>query len=93
MAEQNALKLKRTRNREYNETTGKRKVSRHAEYSVSNGKDYLAAIVWNGGGWRCCRIGSTGAIASAVSPVGLDKFRTVRDWAFHYLSKENQKSK
>lgn len=85
MVDRSPLKLKRTRNREYNETTGKRKVFRHAEYAVWNDEVCLATIVWSGGGWRCCRLGSKGAITSAVSPVGLDKFRTVRDWAFDFF--------
>lgn len=64
---------------------GGKEVKSPAEYSVFNGKQLLARIVKMGDGWRACKPSEVSAIGLAVSPIGMNKFREVRQWAISKL--------
>jgi hypothetical protein len=51
-----------------------------SEYGLYDGKDLVARILRMGDGWRACRPSDRSVIGTAVSPVGLNGFREVRDW-------------
>jgi hypothetical protein len=36
-------------------------------------------------GWRCCRPTSQSLLGTAISPIGLNAFKMVRDWAIENL--------
>lgn len=80
------VRLRRTRRRVYSDSLPRRVVS-PAEYTVTFGKEKLAVIIKNGDGWRVSVPTETSKIGTAISPIGMDKFRAVRDWAFEYLEK------
>lgn len=93
-----SLKLHRTRNREYVKNRDstetyepgkyKKQVVRPAEYAVYRGTDLLVKIVRNGRKWRACEPSDTSEIGLAISPIGIDRFREVKVWAFDYLEKK-----
>lgn len=87
------LKLRHTRKRVYKLDFKKNKfvIFAPAEHAIFRGANLLARIVKNGDGWRACVPGETSKIGNAISPVGLNKFKAVRDWSFEYFSeKESQ---
>ena len=82
------LKLRRTKNRDYLEVEEKRKILRPAEYAIYRGEDLLLRIILNGRKWRACQPSEKSEIGLAISPVGLDKFREVRDWTYRHLEEK-----
>lgn len=81
------LKLRRTKNRDYFEEEFKRKVLRPAEYAIYQGEEPQLRIILNGRKWRACQPNENSKIGLAISPIGVDKFREVKKWAFDYLEK------
>lgn len=52
-----------------------------AEYDVRKEGETLARIVKMGDGWRVCEPTERSKIGTAVSPIGLNRFRQVKAWA------------
>jgi hypothetical protein len=79
------IRIKRTRNREYRtENSGGGVTSRQftpSEYAVVDGKQLVARIVFMGEGWRVCQATERSLFGRAVSPVGMNRFKEVREWA------------
>lgn len=86
-----SLILRRTKNRKYKEIGGRQEVVSPSEYAVYRGGAKLAAIVFNGDGWRACQPSENSKFGAAISPVGLDKFKAVKAWSFEYFG-EKEKS-
>lgn len=75
------MKVKRTKNR----SLVRGGVSVPAEYGIFDGPRLLARILRMGDGWRACRPTSTSQIGIAISPIGMNKYREVREWALENL--------
>lgn len=81
------VKVKRTRNRVYAESDrgGGRVVASPTEYAIYRGKQLLGRIVRMRDGWRCCRPTEHSKLGVAISPIGLNAYKLVRDWAIENL--------
>lgn len=90
------LKLRRTKNRKYEILKDQelrygyypRRLCHPAEYAIFRADELLLRIVLNGGKWRACQPSEKSEIGLAISPIGMNKFREVRKWAFDHLEKE-----
>ena len=88
------ITLQRTKNRRYEAIGGGRlRVRQPAEYGIFRAGVKLAAIVFNGDGWRACTPTAGSRFGTPISPIGMDKFKAVRKWSFEYFEKENEKTK
>lgn len=83
------LTLRRTSNRRYDQTAGRRLVKTPAEYAIYRDGAKVAAIVFNGKGWRACLVSENSKFGTAISPIGMDKFRAVKKWSFEYFGEGN----
>jgi hypothetical protein len=65
-----------------------------ALYEVKRGDVTIATIVYRKPYWRVVVAGVGGSVfGEAVSPVGLNKWGDVKEWAVGYFSKENLNGK
>jgi hypothetical protein len=53
-------------------------------YTIKRGDETVAAIVYNGEGWRACKMPGL----RAFSPVGMDDLNRVKAYALRELEKE-----
>ena len=81
------LTLRRLKNRQYDESSGRRQVITPAEYAIFRGVK-LARIVFNGKGWRACLLTETNNFGTAISPIGMDKFKAVKAWSFEFFKNQ-----
>ncbi len=56
-----------------------------SEYAVFRGTDQLARIVKAQDGWRVVVATGESKFGRAISPVGTDAFRAVKDWAIKHF--------
>jgi hypothetical protein len=86
------LKIKRTQNRRYRNGDRKDDLLSPSEYAVYRGKELIARILKMGEGWRACRPSEGSKIGTAISPIGMNKFREVKTWTLLKLKKQQQGS-
>jgi hypothetical protein len=80
------LKLRRLKQRQYKETqTGDLVIIAPTEYGLQRDKSLVARIVRTGDGWRVVRPTPDSNFGEAVSPVGLNGFTDVKNWAMENL--------
>ena len=58
-----------------------------AEYALFEGGQLVARIIRMDDGWRACRPTATSKIGLAVSPIGLNSFKEVRQWTIEQYSR------
>lgn len=82
MKAKRVTKLKRVRNRVYgiDAETGREIVVTPAEYAVFRGAGQLARVVRMKDGWRVCVATAGSKLGEAISPVGLNKLKLLREW-------------
>lgn len=83
------LKIRRTKNRQFKYGGGRKKLLTDAEYAVFRGAVSLAVIIKTGGGWRACIPTEKNIIGTAISPVGMNKYKSVKDWIIEYFENKN----
>lgn len=79
------MKIKRVRNRLYEQTGGGRSLTSHAEYELVRDSERLAKIIRGPDGWRACRFSESSSFGLPISPVGMNLFREVKAWAIENL--------
>ncbi|HEV7700912.1 MAG TPA: hypothetical protein VGO43_11830 [Pyrinomonadaceae bacterium] len=74
------------KNREYQDRGGVLVCAAPAEYGLFDGHRLIVRILRMGDGWRVCRPTERSTIGLAISPIGMNKFREVREWAIANVS-------
>lgn len=81
------LTVRKTAARKFREDgAGELRLIAPAEYEVVKGAETLARLVRAQDGWRVVVPTAASRFGEAVSPIGLERFRQVKEWALGYFA-------
>jgi hypothetical protein len=84
------IKIIKTSARQYRDLTESDELIAPAEYAVIASDSRLALIIKAQDGWRICVPTKDSKIGMAISPIDMNAFREVRDWALKYFSRKKR---